>query len=284
MTVRGSRWWLAAGAALMFLVLPPRAFAQQEGDEELAEPVKPWSNEAQLAIVDAAGNSSSRTIAAANRFTYNWTYSELILTAEIFRQSSETRVLTNEVDGVRVDTLDELAAERYEAGAKYRQNLLDELFWYALGAWYQNEPAGVESRWSANGGFGYRFLETAASLVAGEIGVGMEQQDLVGAGSDSYVSGRAYLEVRHRFSDNAGFQTELELLENLQDTDDLRLSAKASVTSEITDILALRVGWDLKYDNQPAVLLVDSNPEAPPSPFVFDKVDRTLSVSLVVSF
>lgn len=285
MDARGSLWLSAAVAAVLLTGAPSAALAQEEVEPaEVVAPTKPWSNEAQLALVDTAGNSSSRTFAVANRFTYNWTYSELILTAELFRQSSESRVLVNEAGGVREDVVERVDAERYEAGAKFRQNLLDELFWYGLASWYQNEPAGVDSRLNFNGGLGYRFLETADSLVAGELGAGMVREELAGGPSDSFVDGRAYLEVRHRFSESAAFQTEVEVLDNLQDTADLRLNAKASVTADLTDIFALRVGWDLKYDNRPAVLVVGSNPEAPPAPFVFDKTDRTLSASLVVSF
>lgn len=275
------RGWMVV-VAFAVLVSSTTVLAQEEQVSE--EPVKPWSNEAQLSLVDSAGNASSRTFAVADRFTYNWTYSELILTAEAFRQSSKTRVLSNEIGGVREDTIERTDAERYEAGAKFRQNLVGEMFWYALGSWYRNEPAGVQSRWNANGGVGYRFLENATSLVAGETGVGLVREDLVDSPADSFVDGRAYLEVRHKFSDHARFQTELELLDNLQDTGDLRINAKASVTSDLTDVLALRVGWDLKFDNRPTVIVIDSNPEAPPAPFVFDKTDRTLSASLVVSF
>ena len=53
------------------LLAPGWAFAQ---DEAVVEETKPWHNEAQIALVDTAGNASSRTFAVSNRYSYNWTY------------------------------------------------------------------------------------------------------------------------------------------------------------------------------------------------------------------
>lgn len=276
---------LAPGVAAA--VAPAPALAQEgaaAAQETVEESVKPWSNEAQVALVDAAGNSSSTTFAISERFTYNWTFSELVLGAELFRSTTETRVLTNDAGTARESLVDTVAAERYEVTGKYRQNLLGDLFWVATGAWYRNRPAGIDSRVGFTGGVGYRFLENASSLVAGEIGVGVARETPVALPADTFADGRAYLEIRHAFSDSGSLQIEAELLDNLQDTDDLRINGRVSLTSKLTDVFALRVGWDLRYDKQPAFVIVDGGPGVPAASFVLDDLDRTLSASLVVSF
>lgn len=267
-------------AAVSLLGAAPVSAQEAEEPEEL----KPWSNEAQLSLADSAGNASSRTFAISDRFTYNWTYAELVVSFELFRQSSEQRVLVNEIDGVREELIDQVSAERYEAEGKYRQNVLDELFWFVQGGWYQNRPAGVDQRLGAHAGVGYRFLENTTTLVAGEIGPGVVREELVDAGADTFADARAFLELRHEFNDNASLDSQVEVRDNIQDTDDLRITAGVAVTSQMNDTFALRVGWDLRYDRQPPVIVVDSNPDAPPGAFVFDTTDRTLTASLVVSF
>ena len=267
----------------LVLALAPRPALAQEG-AAVEETVKPWGNEAQVALVDAAGNSSSTTFAISNRFTYNWTFSELILGAELFRSTTDTRVLTNDAGTVQESVVETIGAERYEVTGKYRQNMLGDLFWYGSGAWYRNRPAGIDSRANFTGGVGYRFLENASTLVAGEIGVGVERETPVGLPADTFADGRAYLEIRHEFSDSGSLQVEAEMLDNLQDTQDLRINGRVAVTSKLTSVFALRVGLDLRYDNQPAIVIVDGGPGVPAASFVLDDLDRALSASLVVSF
>lgn len=270
----------AVGMCALALLTATPALAQEETPPA---DTKPWSNEAQIALVDTAGNASSRTFAVANRFTYNWTYSELILTLELFRATSGARVLENTADGVAVSFVDKVDSERYEAAGKYRMNIVDELFWYAGAGWFRNRPAGIESRTNVGGGVGYRFVENDSTLVAGEAGLGLDRETPVEGDVDTFAAARAFLEARHRFSENGRFNLGLEAIDNLQDTSDLRINATAAVTSQLTDAFALRVVWDLKYDNQPATQVVTGN-GFPPALFEFDKTDRTLSASLVLSF
>lgn len=269
---------ICTGCVVALLTTSP-VLAQEEA---VPEETKPWQNEAQIALVDTAGNASSRTFAVSNRFSYNWTYSELILTLELFRATSGTRVLENTADGVTATFVDKTDSERYEAAGKYRMNIVDELFWYAGAGWFRNRPAGIDTRTSLGAGAGYRFVENDTTLVAGEAGLGLDRETPVGGDADTFVSARAFLEARHALSENARFKVGLEAIENLQNTSDLRINATASVTSQLTDAFALRVAWDLKYDNDPATRIVTGN-GLPPGLFVFDKTDRTLSASLVVN-
>ena len=61
-----------------------------------------------------------------------------------------------------------------------------------------------------------------------------------------------------------------------------------ALTASLTSKLALRVSYALKYDRQPALLLVPPSAGAPPGTpdalFEFDTIDTILSASLVVKF
>ena len=277
-SIRWRRTPLVVVVTLVLGVAGP-VLAQEEGDV-----IRPWSFEAELSLADTSGNTSSRTVAASGRFVYNLTFSELIVYGDVFRNESETRALFNEGGAVREETTSQTTADRYELGAAFRQNILNNLFWYVRGGWYRNEPAGMKSSLSAGGGVGYRFRETERTLVAGEVGVALTREELVSGTEDTFADGRALLEIRQQLSESADFRVSFEALQNLQDTDDLRMNAKAAITSNISSRFALRVGWDLKYDRQPATLLVSSVATEPPALFRFQTTDAAITAALVISF
>ncbi len=261
------------------LIVAAPALAQSAGGI-----AKPWSNEAELGFVKTSGNSSTTTFSLGDRFAYNWRYAELRLRLELFRTESTERVLTNEVDGVAEGSIDRVDAERYEVAAQFRQNVIGQLFWYALGDWYRNKPAGLENRWLGSGGVGYRLVDGPGLYLAAEAGVGLTREDRTNGQTDDFVDLRGFTEARVRLSDTADFAADLELLRNLQDSADTRVAASASLTARINRRLALRVGWHLKYDRQPPIVTVTTNPAAPPAAFVLDTTDQWLTTSLVLNF
>jgi len=75
------------------------------------------------------------------------------------------------------------------------------------------------------------------------------------------------------------------VLENLDDTNDLRARSVSAVTASISQKLALKVTLVLAYDNQPVV--VDVQPAFPATQvaqFEYDKLDTILTATLVVNF
>lgn len=276
----GTGGWVRPLSAVALLLLAPLPAAGQQ----TATPKKVWSNEAEVGFVHTAGNSSTTTFSLADRFTYNWHFAELRLRAEFFRTESTDRVLVNEVGGVIETLVDRVDTERYEVAGQFRQNVMGQLFWYALGSWYRNRPAGVTNRWLGSGGVGYRLVEREGLLLAGEVGVGLTREELTNGHSDDFVDLRGFAEAKVGLSDTADLHADLELLRNLQDSADTRVNASAALTSRINRRFALRVGWSLKYDRQPPVLTIASNPAAPPGTFVLDTTDQALTASLVVNF
>lgn len=243
---------------------------------------KPWSNEAELSYVKTGGNTSASTFALSNRFAYNFTYSEFLLTADLLRASTTRRTVTNVDGGVAIDEESEPSAERYEVSAAYRQNILDEMFWYARAGWYRNPFSGVDARFTGGGGVGYRFVETEQTLFVGELGLAVTNEALVDADGETFIDLRGALESRFTITDTTDFNFLVEAWDDLQNTSNLRLKLDTSITTAISNVFALRVGYLLDFRNEPVTQIIDVNPDAPPAPFTFGKTDSTIGVSLVV--
>lgn len=265
--------------ALFSLLLASPALAQEEAEE----PAKPWTNEAELAFVNTSGNSAASTFAFGNRFAYNWTYSEFRFVVDFYRATARQRFLFNEGGGVRQELVTETTAERYELAAQYRQNFVGQVFWYLKGGWFRNQPAGIDSRYNGNGGVGYRFLEDDVTTLVGEFGIGATREQQVQGEAMTFADIRGAFEWKQKVTDTTNFELASEALWNLSNTDDLRINAIAAATVSVSSKIALRVSYDLRFDNDPAMVLVDTVPEEPPALFTLKTTDRTLAAALVVT-
>lgn len=274
-----------AGLLVVTVVCAPLAQAQEEAaTEPPEETVKPWSNEAEASYVKTGGNSSASTLALSNRFAYNFTYSELLFDVEFMRASTTTIVRSN-VDGELIEEeLTETSAERYEIAGSFRQNILNDLFWYARGDWYRNRFAGVSSRVTGGGGVGYRFVETPTTLFVGELGVGLTKESLTNDTGDTFVDIRGALEGRFKITDSTDFDFLVSAADNIQNTKNLRVKFNAAVSVAISNTLALRVGYLLDYRNDPVVQIIEGDEGVAAISYTRNKSDSMFLVSLVVKF
>ncbi len=287
----GSALWALAGLLAATLVWTPSVQAQEPQQEQevataepLEETVKPWSNEAEASYVKTSGNSSASTLALSNRFAYNFTYSEFLLDIGFLRASTTTTVRSN-VDGALVEEeQSDTSAERYEVAGSFRQNILDNMFWYARGDWYRNRFAGIDSRTSGGGGIGYRFTETPTTLLVGEFGVGITRESLTNDTSDTFVELRGALEGRFKITDTTDFDFFVSASDDIQNTKNLTVKLNTAVSVAVSNTLALRVGYLLDYRNDPVVQIIRGDGGAPPVWFTRDKSDSMFLVSLVVKF
>jgi putative salt-induced outer membrane protein YdiY len=251
-------------------------------------PTRPWSDVADFSLILTTGNSETTNFAFSNKYAYKWTESELTIDAAALRTETTTRTLSNP-NGVVLETNTKATtAESYALGGKYRHTIHERLFWYGAVGWMRNRFAGVQDRTSGGGGVGYRFIKTDVHSLVGEAGADFTDETQVGGASDSFAGARAYLAYERNLSKTSKFNTDLELLENLDDTDDLRAKWVTSLTASLTAKTALKVSYTTLYDKQPVELLVAPDATAPPGTpsalFEFDDLDTILAASVVVNF
>ena len=278
-----SRWQRAAALCLLgAFVFSIPAEAQDLG---VAPPSKAWTNEAQLALVSASGNSAGTTLAFTDRLIINGDYSEIIVFGEVYRLTSTRRQLVNRPNGTVRETLtSETTARRYEFGLKYRQNFVGNVFWFLGGDWFRDRAAGIDNRLTGHAGLGVRFIENARATVVGEAGVGLTRETQVSAPLDNYVAGRLGLDIKMGLSSTSEFSVGGEFLTNLQHSTDYRFNGRAAITAHMSELFALRISGILRTDNVPPVLIIDSIPGNPPAPYIVGRSDRLIIGSVVMTF
>jgi putative salt-induced outer membrane protein len=249
------------------------------------EPERSWSNTAEFSLVNTTGNSETTNLAGSNKFVYTWSNADFTLDAAFLRTEATTRALSNPDGTVVVDETTSKTAESYALGAKYRKNLSERILWYTAAGWMRNEFAGIEDRYNAGAGFGYRFFTTEVHSLTGEVGVDYTDESFVGGTSASYAGARGFLGYERTLSPSSKLNAELEIHENLDDTDDLRAKGVVSVSASLTQKLALKAGYTVLYDRRPVEVIVPgAAPGVPDAAFVFDKTDTIFQASLVVNF
>lgn len=258
------------------------AWAQEENGGPQTD--KNWSNEAELGYINTSGNSATTSLSFGNRFTYNFTYAELTFKVDLFRATARQETLTNVGGGVRVDSETRTTGERYRAELKYRQNIVGELFWFGIGSWYRNRPAGLDTRWLSGAGFGTRLLNNDRTVLSVEFGGGLTREERLDGVEDTFVDLRAYAAWDQKLGASADISVWSEALLDIQHAENLRINSHAEVTSHLTGRLSMRLWWDVQFDNDPTAIVVATNPDEPPALHAFRTTDRTLGVSLVVDF
>lgn len=264
------------------MTLVPATLAQDD------EPEKNWKNKTELGFVNTSGNSETTNFAFANKYTRTWERAEFVFDASALRAEQTTRVLGNPDGTVSVTENTETTAEAYALAGKYTRQWTDRLGWYGSLRWYQNEFAGIDTRYTAGAGLSYTFFDTDVHKLVGELGGDYTDEESVDGTSDSFAGARGFTGYTRTFGKKSEFSSEVEVLQNLDDTDDLRANWTNSVTASLTERMALKVSYTMMYDNQPIVVLVAPDPGAPPgtpnAPFEFDDLDTILSASLVINF
>jgi putative salt-induced outer membrane protein len=190
------------------------------------------------------------------------------------------------VGGVLVETeTQDVSAETYSANTKYRYTVHEALFWYVSAGWLRNRPSGIENREYGGAGLGYRFVKTDKDTLLGELGADYTYEEDVDSPDPKkgFPGAREFVSWEHILSPTAKFSTDLEALENLEDSDDYRLKSVTAIVASLTSKLALKVSYTVLYDHQPVVDVLTA-PTFPDVFFEHETTDTVFSAALVVNF
>lgn len=253
--------------------------------EEEEAPPRPWTNSADLALVFTTGNSSISTISVSDKFIYNWSRSRITLDGSALKTRTEERELGNVGGEIQVDKRSRTTAEEYAASARYRYRFYEGLFAFSSAGWQRNELAGIENRYTVAAGLGYQIIDDERTKLSAELGADWTREDPVALDADDFAGGQVRTTVQRQITDVATLDSEIELLENFEDTDDLRVNWLTALTASLSKVFAVKLSYLIRFDNQPVTELVP--PETPGDPdatFTFDETDTRFAASLVVNF
>jgi putative salt-induced outer membrane protein YdiY len=253
-----------------------------------AGPVRPWTDVAELGFVMTTGNAEVTNLAFSNKYAYKWPNAEFTFNVAGLRNEATEKSFSNTTGTVDVTETTRTTAEAYTADLKYLRTIHEGFYWYGNAGWLRNEFAGLENRLAGGAGVGYQFFNTETQMLKGEIGAEYVNEEYVGAGQDEFLSARGYLGYEYRFSEKSKFTSDLELWENLDDTDDYRAKLALALISSFTERLALKVSYTVLYDNVPVTQVIPPDPTAPPGTlpaiYEFEKTDTIFATTLVINF
>lgn len=173
-------------------------------------------------------------------------------------------------DFARAEQNSEETAERY-SGRFRAERLLDER-WSLFGglSGERDRFAGLDLRAVLELGATRRLLTGPVQTLSVDGGLTWTREDRSAGGDDDALGALFAVDHAWQIRPSTGWTQRLAYFPSFADADDWRLTYKASLAANISRRLALKVGYELRYDHEPV-----------PG---FDDTDTTLSTSLVVTF
>jgi putative salt-induced outer membrane protein len=241
---------LASVLTLMMAAVPVLA------DEEEAPPEPTWTGEAGLSFVATGGNSDSETLG---------------LNFTVERKPTPWGVVFG-ASFIRAEQEGELTAERYTGFVRGNRRLGERWELFARATGEQDQFAGFDLRGVIDAGATYKALLGPTHTLSFDGGLAWTTEDYIeGQGADNdYFGAVLGLDYAWAFSANASLGQIVDYFPNFDNTNDWRLVSETSLQASLTSLLALKLAYLIRYDNEPV-----------PG---FDDTDTTATASVVLKF
>jgi putative salt-induced outer membrane protein YdiY len=207
-----------------------------------------------LGFVATAGNSSVRTLNVGEQLAVQpgqWKFTQSFTLVSGYTAGVETA--NNLKVGLRAD---------YEVGPRLRV--------YALGTYFRNRFAGVARRFEEAAGLAYGVLAGPQVVFDLEAGAGRNQQRGASGPVQQYWVSRLAGHLKVNFTALAYAEQKVELLSDLENTDNELLNTETSLAAPLSQHIALKVGYRVRFASQPEP--------------TFKKTDTVLSAGLQLEF
>ena len=275
--------WRSCGVALIVaLALTNVAYAQ-----ESEEVTKNWSNKTDLGLASTSGNSENTSFSFANNYKRWWERAEFRFDLAAIRNKATARSISNPGTGsLLVTETSALTAEMYAAGLGYRREITGRLYWFVDGSWYRNTPAGIDDRLRAGAGIGYGIIESPKHDFKAEVGLHYTDESQTSGTDLSFTGGRAMLDYTFKVTDSATLESNAQYFGDFDNSDNWQVNWLTGLTMTMTKTVALKFGYAMIYDNQPATVLIPLDSGAPGGelPYEADTTDTIFTASVVLNF
>jgi putative salt-induced outer membrane protein len=234
------RWSLVCVVVLLFGTVPVLAQESEEAEEE----EKAWKGALGLSWVATSGNTDT---------------SSLGLDFGLER-APEPWGLTFGVKANRADDQGVKTAENYLVTGRAVRKLSER--WEAFGglAWAKDPFAGFDSQTVASVGATYIAINSEHHLLSFDGGLTYTWEDQISpvapaptlfTDSIDFAGGLLGLKWDWQINDNAKFLQRLVMLPNFDESSDWRVMSSSALEAAVNSWLALRLGLDVRYRNEP---------------------------------
>lgn len=215
---------------LALAVIPAGRLAAQ------AASPKPLDFTGDLSFVSTTGNSEVATSGASDKLIFRpggkWTLQQ---TAGIIYGRSNGDVI----------------AENYRAAGRGDYAFSAGTGAYGFFAFDRNVFSGIAARYELSAGLAAKPVNTDRDIVKFEAGFARISQRAITDSIARFFSGRVAGGYKHLFTAASYFEAGLELLPNLEDSEDLRVNGITSLVAPISSHIGLKASYELRWDGLP---------------------------------
>jgi hypothetical protein len=285
--------------ATTVLILLALASVEQALGQEEEEKKVGWSNVADLGLVVTGGNSNTSTLTFDDKLTRTWQNATLQFRFGGLRTNTtddRIAIITGPEDFAVIDDVSrELDTERYSVNGSYRRDVNQKLFWIAGAGWLRDLNTGIQNMTAVYGGLGNTWWDREDSRLLTDYSItyaNREEEIKDPLLDGQFPALRLSLDYMNQFGSNSQYDNDFTILPNLKNLEDYQFDWTNSVTSNLTNLLALRVSLQLLYRNIPGLEVLDLftvPPSEAPSlpigtvPVRRKKLDTLFKVTLVVT-
>ena len=215
-------------AALGLALLVPELLAQEEAP-------KPIKITADFGFVNTAGNTEVTTLNAGEKVEWNLAPVTLKHSFAIIYGQTDGNTTTSSLRG--------------DLRADYSLSAAFALFGaFALD---RNRFAGIARRFEENIGLTFKPVRGERDKLELEGGVSFTQQRSILEVSNNFTAARSAGMYRHGFTEAAYFQQSVEVLPNLEVSEDLRINTETALVAPLSKRLAVKLSYTIRYDKLP---------------------------------
>lgn len=277
----------------LLLVTTVLAAAREATAQDESEPTG-WTNEAEVSFVATEGNSETSSLGFGAKFERKWAEKRFEASFGGVRaesaDTSRTAIFDDGVVTIDEESSSELTAENYHAKARFDRDFGEVWFWHVGGSWERDPFAGIDHRFQGVSGVGRSLFDREDHTWRLDAGITWTGERLTVGGSEEFLGLRVSSDGSKQITETTKLAHSVQVDENLDDTEDVRIDAKVSLQVAMSKRLALKTALQAKYDNQPALEELDVvDPSGAPVTGVsvlrpLDETDLKATVSLVVNF
>ena len=167
------------------------------------------------------------------RFLFNFRYAEEIETASGIPE---------------ITTKDE-----YTVSLLAEYDISRDFFLYALPAAERDIPRGIDRRIYPAAGLGYRFIETATSLLQAQVGIAYVDEEFTNFDDDAYLGAHLGVEARYTFKNDIVLNGRMYYYPSIEDLiDDWLFRGDLELTVPLYEFVAMKIRLTNVNDNNPS--------------------------------
>lgn len=214
------------------------------------------TNESELGILLAKGNTNSESYSAQEILTYNWVEKNTLKFKGRYLQAKNSGIET-----VRYW----LAGLRYDLAVSHRVSV------FAGESLESDKYAGYNQKYNTDVGAKYALLKEPKFLWDAELGYRYTKENQLTGQQNNLNYVRAYTEATKLWSEGVSTKLWFEYLPNLTIGSDYQMNSELSVIAALNNVFSLKTGYLLRYDHLP-------------NPGAHTKTDTLLTTALVAKF